>query len=149
MGIAVGGGVIDADYTGKVRVILRNHAKADCLYQAGDRIPELIVERIANAEDMKVDELGTTERGKTRFWASDLSLKRGITAKEEGLRICFLKAESNNKGFFSLKDIGYHPWLTLEKEMLSGAHLKAALTQSIKDAFVDKIKVAWKEHKRW
>jgi len=33
--------------------------------------------------------------------------------------------------------------------MLSGAHLKAALTQSIKDAFVDKIKVAWKEHKRW
>jgi len=67
MGIAVGGGVIDTDYTGKVRVILRNQAKADCLYQAGDRIPELIVERIANADDMKVDEQGTTERGKTRF----------------------------------------------------------------------------------
>jgi len=30
MGIAVGGGVRDADYTGQVRVILRNHGEADC-----------------------------------------------------------------------------------------------------------------------
>jgi len=29
MGIAVGGGVIDADYTGEVKVILRNHREAD------------------------------------------------------------------------------------------------------------------------
>ena len=29
MRIAVGGGVIDADYTGEVKVILRNHGKAD------------------------------------------------------------------------------------------------------------------------
>ena len=30
MGIAVGGGVIDADYTGAVKVIVRNDGEADC-----------------------------------------------------------------------------------------------------------------------
>ena len=36
MGIVVGGGIIEADYTGEVKVILRNHGKMDCLYKAGD-----------------------------------------------------------------------------------------------------------------
>ena len=35
MGIAVGGSVIDADYTGEVTVILRNHRQADCSFKAG------------------------------------------------------------------------------------------------------------------
>jgi len=33
MGIAVDGGVIDADYTGEVRVIFRNHGEVDCLFK--------------------------------------------------------------------------------------------------------------------
>ena len=33
-GIAVGGGVIDADYTGEVKVILRNHWKEDNQFKA-------------------------------------------------------------------------------------------------------------------
>ena len=49
MGIALGGGVIDADYKGEVRVILRNHGEADCVLKAGDRIAQLIVETVANA----------------------------------------------------------------------------------------------------
>jgi len=36
MGIAVGGGVIDADYKGEVKVILRNQGEADCVYKGGD-----------------------------------------------------------------------------------------------------------------
>ena len=35
-GIAVGGGVIDADYTGEVRVILRNHGTTDYKFKARD-----------------------------------------------------------------------------------------------------------------
>jgi len=61
MGIAVGGGVIDADYTGEVRVILRNHGKADCVFKAADRIAQLIQEKVANADAMEVDDLGITE----------------------------------------------------------------------------------------
>ena len=54
-GIAVGGGVIDADFTGEVKVILPNHGKGDYLFKAGDRIAQLIVEkknRLDGAMDM-------------------------------------------------------------------------------------------------
>ena len=41
--INVGGGVIDVDYTGEVKVILMNHGTQDCLIQAGERIAQIMV----------------------------------------------------------------------------------------------------------
>jgi len=61
MVIAVGGGVVEVDYTGEEKVILGNQGKADCLFQAGDQIAQLIVERIADADAMEVDKLGISE----------------------------------------------------------------------------------------
>jgi len=75
MGIAVGSGVIDADYTGEVKVILCNHGEADCVLKGGDRIAQLIVEKVANTYAMKVDDLGITERGKMAFGSSDMNTK--------------------------------------------------------------------------
>ena len=57
MGIAVGSGVIDADYTGEVKVILRNHGQADCSLKAGDQIAQLIVEQIADTDTIEVGNL--------------------------------------------------------------------------------------------
>jgi len=57
IGIAVGGGVIDADYTREIKVILRNHGPADCSHKGGDRIVQLIVEKIADANALEVDSL--------------------------------------------------------------------------------------------
>jgi len=48
MGIAVGGGVIDADYTGEINVIFRNHGEANCLFKTGDQIVQIIIERIVD-----------------------------------------------------------------------------------------------------
>ena len=45
-GIAVGGGVVNADYTGEVKVILGNHGKGEYQFKACDRIAQLIVEKI-------------------------------------------------------------------------------------------------------
>jgi len=148
MGIAVGDGVIDADYTGEVKVIVRNHCEADCVFKAGDRIAQLIIEKVACADAMEIDDLETTERGKLGFGSSDLNPKRSITAKE-GVKICFLHEDKDNNEFFSAADIGSHPRLTKEGEMLSSAHLNAALTRTINDAFLDKIRVAGKEDERW
>ena len=86
MGIAVGRGVRDADYTGEVKVILRNHGEVDCVFKAGDRIEQRIVEKVANADAMEGDELGTTERGTMRFKSSDMDPKRSITAKKEEVK---------------------------------------------------------------
>ena len=55
--IAVGGGVVDADYTGEVKVILRNHGTEDYQFKAGNIIAQLIVEKIQLDEAMEIDEL--------------------------------------------------------------------------------------------
>jgi len=149
MGIAVGGRVIDADYTSEVKVILRNHGEANCLYKAGDQIAQLITEKIANADAMEVDKLETTERGKLGFGPSDLNPKRSITAKEEGVKMGFLHADTSENEFFSAADIGYHSRLTGEKKMLSSTHMNATLTRTMNDSFLNKITVAGKEDEKW
>jgi len=126
MGIAVGGGAIDADYTGEIKVILRNHGEADCLYKAGDLIAQLIIEKIAHTNIMEVDDLGTTERGKRGFGSSDLNPKRSIKAKKEEVKICFLHADTRENEIFCAADIAYHPQLMKEREMVSSTHLNAA-----------------------
>jgi len=149
MGIAVGGGVINADYTGEVKVILRNHGEADCVFKAEDRIAQLIVEKVANADAMEGDDLGITERGKMGFGSSDMNPKRSITAKEDEVKICFLHTDTRENEFFSAAGIGYHPRLMKEKEMLSSPHVNAALRQTMNDSLLDKIRVAGKEYEKW
>jgi len=127
-GIAVGGGVIDADYTGEVKVIVRNNGQAECSFKAGDRRAQLIIEKIADTHAMEVDNLGTTKRGKTGCGSSDLNPRRSIKPKEEGIKICFLHADTCVNKFFSTTDIGCHPRLMKGREILSSAHINAALT---------------------
>jgi len=93
---------------------------------------------------MEVDNLQTTERGEFGFRSSDLNPKRSITLKEEGVKIYFLHADTNNNEFFSAADIGYHPRLRKEREMLSSAHVNAALTRKMNDVFLDEIRVVGK-----
>jgi len=79
--------------------MLRNHGEAECSYKAGDWISQLITERIADADAIQLDDLGTTERGKKGFGSSDLSLKRPITAKEEKIQICLVFVTVGRGGF--------------------------------------------------
>ena len=46
--LAVGAGVIDADYRRNVRVVLFNHGNLDFHVSKGDRIAQLLLERIAS-----------------------------------------------------------------------------------------------------
>ena len=61
--IDCGAGVVDADYRGNVGVVLFNFGAKDFEVNVGDRIAQLILERISMAPAVKVDELTTTERG--------------------------------------------------------------------------------------
>ena len=66
-GIQVGAGVIDHDYTGEVKVVLFNHGDEDFVIKKGDRIAQLIIEKIEMPEVKLVDELLVTERGEGGF----------------------------------------------------------------------------------
>ncbi|KAI5962823.1 DUT1 [Candida theae] len=68
-GISTGAGVIDADYRGEVKVVLFNHAGKDFDIKKGDRIAQLVLERIVNAdiEQIDLEKLEKTERGEGGF----------------------------------------------------------------------------------
>ena len=74
-GIALGGGVIDADYTREVKVVLRNHGKVEYQFTASNRIAQLMVERIQLDEAMEGDEFEETERGTKGFGSTEPSAK--------------------------------------------------------------------------
>lgn len=68
-GISTGAGVIDADYRGEVKIVLFNHSTKDFEIKAGDRIAQLVLERIVNAdiEEISEDQLTATDRGEGGF----------------------------------------------------------------------------------
>ena len=47
--IDTGAGVIDADYRGEVKVLLFNHSDVDFPIKAGDRVAQLVLERVSSA----------------------------------------------------------------------------------------------------
>jgi len=71
--IDVGAGVIDQDYTGNVGVVLFNHAAVDFEIKKGDRVAQLICEKIEYPEIEEVKTLGITERGVGGFGSTGSS----------------------------------------------------------------------------
>ncbi|EPQ59618.1 dUTP diphosphatase [Gloeophyllum trabeum ATCC 11539] len=65
--IDTGAGVIDADYRGVVFVLLFNHSDKDFQVQEGDRVAQLIIEKIQTPEVLEVDDLDETLRGAGGF----------------------------------------------------------------------------------
>ncbi|KAL0781502.1 hypothetical protein CaCOL14_002838 [Colletotrichum acutatum] len=72
--IDTGAGVIDADYRGQVKVLLFNHADTDFEVAEGDRIAQLIIERIFTPEVVEVVELEESVRGAGGFGSTGVSL---------------------------------------------------------------------------
>jgi dUTP pyrophosphatase len=65
-GIDTLAGVIDSDYRGEVRVVLVNHGSEPFVVHAGDRIAQLVLQRVERAAFEK-GEVGGTERGEGGF----------------------------------------------------------------------------------
>ncbi|KAK9503493.1 hypothetical protein O3M35_010038 [Rhynocoris fuscipes] len=71
--IDVGAGVIDADYRGNVGVVLFNHGNEDFIVQPGDRIAQLICERIVYPELKEVEVISETARGVGGFGSTGIN----------------------------------------------------------------------------
>ncbi|KAF9452171.1 dUTP diphosphatase [Macrolepiota fuliginosa MF-IS2] len=65
--IDTGAGVIDADYRGTVYVLLFNLSDKDFQVEEGDRVAQLIIERIYTPDVLEVDDLDETLRGVAGF----------------------------------------------------------------------------------
>lgn len=62
-GTDVGAGIIDQDYTSCIKVLLFNHTDKPFEVKVGERIAQLIIERIDLPQVVEVDDLGDTQRG--------------------------------------------------------------------------------------
>ena len=70
--IDVGAGVVDADYRGEVGVVLFNHGDQDFQVNMGDRIAQLILERIDTPPVVEVSGLGEIVRGSSGFGSTGM-----------------------------------------------------------------------------
>ena len=60
-------GTIDSDYRGDVGVILINHGHKEAYIESGERIAQLVLAKVEQAEWEYVDELESTDRGEGGF----------------------------------------------------------------------------------
>jgi dUTP pyrophosphatase len=66
-------GTIDADYRGEVKIILINLGNSDFTIQDQDRIAQLILAPVVQAEFVLVDSLSETQRGAGGFGSTGVS----------------------------------------------------------------------------
>jgi dUTP pyrophosphatase len=60
-------GTIDAGYRGEVQVLLINLGREPVILRRGDRIAQLLLQRVGTAQVVEVDELDDTSRGAGGF----------------------------------------------------------------------------------
>jgi len=72
-GISVGAGVIDRDYTGEIGIVLFNHGNLDFKITQGDRIAQIICEKIIIPELIELQVTNVTQRGDLGFGSTGLN----------------------------------------------------------------------------
>lgn len=66
-GTMIGAGVIDKEYRGEIKVLVFNIGDKMIEINKGDRIAQLILEKISYADIVQVDDLDNTNRGDKGF----------------------------------------------------------------------------------
>ena len=66
-GIDIGAGVIDRDYRGELKVLIINNSPGTFEVQKGDRVAQLVLERISYARITPVSSLDHTTRHASGF----------------------------------------------------------------------------------
>lgn len=82
-GIDVGAGVIDRDYRGHIKVLLFNFGKQDYRVNIGDRIAQLICEKIVTPPVREVPLLNSTIRGDRGFGSSGYAKTQTRRSRKE------------------------------------------------------------------
>lgn len=74
-GVDVTGGVIDADYRGEIKIMLVNQGNQEISFEVGDRIAQVVLEKISDVSVMESHELSNTRRGAGGFGSSGVAIR--------------------------------------------------------------------------
>jgi len=128
---------------------MMNHGKKSYQVQEGDRIAQMIIEKIETSDMMEVDNLQITDRGDKGFGSTDLSPKRTIAVEQVQPIMCQLHADSRENRLFSESDIGRNPWLLQEEVMVSSAMISKALLQEYELELLEEVREASNHDLEW
>lgn len=68
-------GTVDAGYRGEIKVILFNTSREEFRVEAGDRIAQLVIQRVERAEFIEVEHLPGSDRGEHGFGSTGVGSK--------------------------------------------------------------------------
>ena len=143
-GISVDAEVIDADYRGELKILLVNHGASDYEIKTGDRIAQLVMEKIVDQDWKDVEMLDETEPADGGFSSTGL----GLELKETQPMICFLYSDGNHE-FYDTLDIYQHPTLRKGQILMSNAIIAKANLKKFEVDFLTKVQQAALEDADW
>lgn len=73
--VEIGLGTIDSDYRGEIRVMAKNRGELDYIVLKGDRLAQLIINKVELPTFIQVDQLSQTKRNTGGFGSTNESLK--------------------------------------------------------------------------
>ena len=66
-GIDCGAGVIDSCYRGEIKVLLFNHSNTEFQIEPGDRVAQILIQKVERVQFIPVNELSETTRSEQGF----------------------------------------------------------------------------------
>lgn len=69
-GVHTMAGVLDSNYRGELMIVLKNLSEDDFKIERGDRIAQLVIQQVVEADVEESDELSDSNRGDGRFCSS-------------------------------------------------------------------------------
>ena len=91
-------GTIDEDYVGPIVVLLINHGDRPVRIEAGQRIAQLVIAPVVQAELVEVDELPATERGAGGFGSTGRCACELAVRPTRSRPRCSMRAAGNAPG---------------------------------------------------
>jgi len=66
-GIKTMGGVIDSGYRGEIKVVITNFSDKKYIFEEGEKVAQIIIQKVEQPEIFEVEELNESERGENNF----------------------------------------------------------------------------------
>lgn len=71
-GLTILGGVVDSGYTGEILILLQNTTANDYTFSAGDKITQILIQKVEHPEIVEVDSLQNSQRGNGGFGSTGI-----------------------------------------------------------------------------
>jgi len=115
----------------------------------GDRIAQVIIERINTSDKMEVDRLELIEWAHSGFRSTDMSPNRIIIVTDTQPMICFLQADSSNNEYCDIRYIGNYPGLSPEYVLMSSVIILQVEMKVFEADFISTVVTASKRNLEW